>query len=181
MTKEGFEAREVVRLVRIPERALRYWADRRVVVPAIADAVGRPGKRRRYSFDNLVECAIVDELFAYGINLREATNILKFIKRSLFFTHAPRQFYVVIQEGEATGAYFYRMQRQHKRELQRRYPKWLKELEGPKEKTFGDYLEQIMAVHQVYDSLLIVAVHRIRDRLAERVGKEKIKKVIFLA
>jgi hypothetical protein len=33
-----------------------------------------------------------------------------------------------------------------------------------------------MAVHQVYDSLLIVAVHRIRDRLAERAGGEKRKK-----
>src|SRR6266852_2696881 len=103
MTKDSFEARDVVRLVQIPERALRYWADRRVVVPAIADAVGRPGKRRRYSFQNLVECGIVDDLFAYGINLHEAAAILKFVQRSLFFAHAPSLFYLVIQEGVATG------------------------------------------------------------------------------
>lgn len=58
----SFESRQVVRLVEISERTLRYLADRGIVVPELADAVGRPGIRRRYSFRNLVEGGVINRL-----------------------------------------------------------------------------------------------------------------------
>src|SRR5215467_7392898 len=97
----SFENREVVKLTGASERALRYWGDRHIVVPDIADAVGRPGIRRRYSFPNLVECGLVVELLSYGINLRQARNILKFVRKMRYFHYWPTQCFLVVQGGQA--------------------------------------------------------------------------------
>ena len=71
----AFESRNVVSLVGVSERELRHWADRGIVVPDIADAVGRPGVRRQYSFENLLQAAIIKELLRQGINLHEAAKM----------------------------------------------------------------------------------------------------------
>ena len=59
-----FESRNVVRLLGITERELRYWAVLGIVKPQIAAAAGRPGIRRRYSFKNVVQAGLVQMLLA---------------------------------------------------------------------------------------------------------------------
>ena len=77
-----FENREVVKLVGVTERELRHWADLKIIVPDIANAVGRPGIRRKYSVQNLVEAGILKTLLKHGLNLHDAGKILEIYKES---------------------------------------------------------------------------------------------------
>jgi hypothetical protein len=164
----SFENREVVKLTGASERALRYWGDRRIVVPDIADAVGRPGIRRRYSFPNLVECGLVIELLQYGISPVQLRAILVFLRKSLYFTHWPRQYFLVVQEGVAVGAFIDQTQRGHTARLTASFPRSVKKLSTSAK--LGDYLERILRDADQGDSFLVVAVHAITERLAAAVG-----------
>src|SRR6266436_5235426 len=138
----SFENREVVALTGVSERALRYWAGRGVVTPDLADAVGRPGIRRRYSFPNLVECGIVLELLQYGINIVQARDVLKFVRKMLYFKHWPRQCFLVVQAGRAVGLFVAEAPRGHTAEVTARFPKVPKAL--PVRAKLGDFLERIL-------------------------------------
>lgn len=142
----SFESRNVVGLVGVPERALRHWADRGVVVPDIADAVGRPGIRRRYSFENLVQAAIVKELLKQGINLHDAGQILTVYKHSLV-KHAPGRLYLVIQNGTAS----------------------VLDMTGEPTRALGARLEKFLDPQMAHDSFSVVAIHQLRERLSTRV------------
>jgi DNA-binding transcriptional MerR regulator len=142
-----FESRNVVGLVGITERELRHWADRGIVVPDIADAVGRPGVRRRYSFENLIQVAIVKELLRQGINLHEAARILTVYKNSLA-KHSPGLLYLVIQNGAA-------------RVLDMKKP--------PTKAALGARLEKLLDPKMALDSFSIVAIHQLKERLITRV------------
>jgi|APFre7841882630_1041343.scaffolds.fasta_scaffold71360_1 DNA-binding transcriptional MerR regulator len=141
-----FESRNVVELVRVTERELRHWADRGIVVPDIADAVGRPGVRRRYSFENLLQAAIVKELLGQGINLYDAGQILTVYKNSLR-KHSPGRLYLVIQNGKAS---FLPMKTQ-------------------KPKSLGASLEKLLDPQMDLDSFSVVAIHQLKERLSARV------------
>lgn len=143
-----FESRNVVSLVGITERELRHWADRGIVVPDIADAVGRPGVRRRYSFENLVQTAIVKELLRQGINLHDAGQILTVYKNSLKKL-SPGHLYLVIQNGKASFL-----------------PMKSKEPEA-----LGVRLEKLLDPRMDRDSFSIVAIHQLKDRLSARVNE----------
>ncbi len=164
----SFENREVVRLTGASERALRYWADRGIVAPDIADAVGRPGIRRRYSFPNLVECSLVLELLPYGIGPVQLRDILVFVRKSLYFTHWPRQYFLVVQRGIAVGAFIDKAQPGHTARLTARFPRSMKKLS--RRAKLGEYLERILRDADEGDSFLVVAVHAITERLAAEVG-----------
>jgi len=164
-----YENRDVVALVGVPERALRYWADRGVVVPEVADAVGRPGIRRRYSFANVVQCGVVKELLGYGINLHEAGDVLAFLRKTLYFTQWPEQCFLVIQEGVAVGTLLGGTRPGHTDTLTARFPKYLKWLK--RQATLGGYLERILEDADAGDSLLVVAVHQICERLRGQAGR----------
>ena len=142
----AFESRNVVGLVGVTERALRHWADRGVVVPDIADAVGRPGIRRRYSFENLVQAAIVRELLRQGINLHEAGEILLVYKNSLA-KHSPGRLYLVIQNGTAT----------------------VLDMKGQRPETLGVRLEKLLDPQMARDSFSVVAIHQLKERLIAQV------------
>src|SRR5262249_17890934 len=141
-----FESRNVVGLVGVTERALRHWADRGIVVPDIADAVGRPGVRRRYGFENLVQAAIVKELLRQGINLHDAGRMLNIYKSSLR-KQSPGRLYLVIQNGTAS----------------------VLDMKGQPTKTLGARLEQFLDPQMAHDSFSVIAIHQLRDRLRERV------------
>jgi DNA-binding transcriptional MerR regulator len=164
----SFENREVVALTGVSERALRYWADRQVVTPDLADAVGRPGIRRRYSFPNLVECGIVLELLRYGINISEARDVLRFVRNMLYFKHWPRQCFLVVQGGQAVGLFVAEAPRGHMAEVTARFPKVRKTL--PRRAKLGVFLERLLRDANEGDSLLIVAVHSITERMAQATG-----------
>src|SRR5215467_12047259 len=164
----SFENREVVKLTGASERALRYWGDRHIVVPDIADAVGRPGIRRRYSFPNLVECGLVVELVQYGISPVQLRDILVFLRKSLYFTHWPRQCFLVIQQGVAVGVFIDQTQRGHTARLTARFPRSMKKLSARAK--LGDYLELILRDTDQGDSFLVVTMHAITERLAAAVG-----------
>jgi DNA-binding transcriptional MerR regulator len=141
-----FESRNVVELVGVTERELRHWADRGIVVPDIADAVGRPGVRRRYSFENLVQAAIVKELLRQGINLHDAGRILTVYKNSLV-KHSPGRLYLVIQNGKAL----------------------VLDMKSQKPKVLGARLEKLLDPQRDLDSFSIVAIHQLKERLIARV------------
>lgn len=141
-----FESRNVVELVGVSERALRHWADRALVLPDIADAVGRPGVRRRYSFENLVQAAIVKELLRQGINLHDAGRILSAYKTSLV-KHSPGRLYLVIQNGTAS----------------------VLDMTGQPAKALGARLEKLLDPQMARDSFSVIAIHQLRERLIARV------------
>lgn len=141
-----FESRNVVGLVGVSERALRHWADRGVLAPDIADAVGRPGVRRRYSFENLLEASIVKELLRQGINLHDAGRILITYKNSLR-KHSPGRLYLVIQNGTAS----------------------VLDMKSQKPKALGARLEKFLDPEMARDSFSVIAIHQLRDRLRDRV------------
>ena len=142
----AFESRNVVSLVGVSERELRHWADRGIVVPDIADAVGRPGVRRQYSFENLLQAAIIKELLRQGINLHEAAKMLIVYKNSLS-KHSPGRLYLVIQKGTAS----------------------VLEMKGQPAKALGARLEKLLDPHMAQDSFSVVAIHQIRERLITHV------------
>jgi DNA-binding transcriptional MerR regulator len=161
----SFENREVVAVTGVSERALRYWADRGVVVPDVADAVGRPGVRRRYSFPNLVECGIVLELLQYGINIVQVRDILRFVRKMLYFQHWPGQCFLVVQQGRAVGLFVAEAPRGHLAEVTARFPRVRTKL--PLKAKLGDFLERILRDADQGESLLIVSVHAITERMAK--------------
>lgn len=141
-----FESRNVVGLVQVTERELRHWADRGILTPDVADAVGRPGIRRRYSFENLVQAAIVKELLRQGINLHEAGRILTVYKNSMA-RHSPGHLYLVIQNGAAN----------------------VLDMKGQPAKALGARLEKLLDPQMALDSFSIVAIHQLKERLTTRV------------
>lgn len=115
-------------------------------MPAIADAVGRPGIRRRYSFENLVQAAIVKELLRQGINLHDAGRLLSEYMHSLK-QHSPGHLYLVIQNGAAS----------------------VLNMTGRPRKALGASLEKFLDPQMARDSFSVVAVHQLRARLSARV------------
>ena len=146
LSEPTFESRNVVSLVGVTERELRHWADRGIVAPDIADAVGRPGVRRRYSFENLVQAAIVKELLRQGINLHEAGRILTVYKNSLG-KHSPGRLYLVIQNGTAS----------------------VLDMKSQKPKALGARFEKLLDPQMDLDSFSVVAIHQLKERLIRRV------------
>lgn len=64
-----FESKQIVQLTGVTERRLRHFAMSGVVIPSIADAVGRPGVRRKYSLKNVVDICIADKLMNFGLTI----------------------------------------------------------------------------------------------------------------
>ena len=94
---QAFEARQVVALTGVDERALRHWAACKVVIPEIHEAAGRPGIRRQYSYKNLVEICIVDELVQQGINLRVAAEAVQVFRKQAWGIPPQGRSYLVIR------------------------------------------------------------------------------------
>ena len=167
----AFESREVVRLVGVPERALRHWADRGIVVPDIADAKGRPGIRRKYSFDNLVEAGIVKELLGHGINLHEARGIVAVFKRSLLLKYIPGPLFLIIEAGMPSRVLCESMRQTYQARLKRVFPKLVVDVGPTRGRKLGARLAKMLDVAD-HESQLVVAIHRIRDRLTEQIRVE---------
>ncbi len=81
LMNETYEQREVVKMLGVKPQTLRYWSTRKAISPAI-DSIGRPGIRRRYDFNNLIEITVLRELYKQGIPSVVAEEAIDHVKRS---------------------------------------------------------------------------------------------------
>ncbi len=65
---------EVSLILDIPQRRLLLWAEKGLIVPS-TDAAGR-GSKRKYDYFDLLEAALVQELFEFGIGIHIIKKIL---------------------------------------------------------------------------------------------------------
>ena len=147
MFVKQFENREIVNLLGVTERELRHWADLKIIIPEIANAVGRPGIRRKYSVQNLVEAGILKTLLKHGLNLHEAGKILKNYQES-FKKILPGPLYLVVQ-GETTS--------------------FIQNPKGEK-KALVAKLARLLDPDMDRDAYLVVAIHHIKDRLSKQIS-----------
>jgi hypothetical protein len=164
-----FESRDIVRLLGIAERELRYWAVLGIVKPEIAQSTGKPGNRRRYSFKNLVQAGLVQMLLANHISLHTAPKVLRFVGLTGFFLQKPKQLYLVLHHGDLLQAYVrYRAGREP---MKMGMPGQLTDLGHSSSQSLGEHLDALLEDPAELDSFIVIAVHRVRDRLATKLGK----------
>lgn len=166
-----FESRDLVRLLGISERELRYWAVLGIIKPQFGAAVGKPGIRRRYSFRNLVEVGLVQMLLANHISLHVAPKFLRFVAQAGFYLWRPTRLYLVVQKGDLVRAYVLD-QTPRKSTMKHDWTsKTITDLGDPTSTSLGDHLEQLLEDPDKRDFLVVIAVHHVRDRLAKQLGK----------
>jgi hypothetical protein len=164
-----FENRDLVRLLDISERELRYWAILGIVKPELGSSVGRPGIRRRYSFKNVVQAGLVQTLLANHISLHAVPTFLRLVNKSWFFLYKPTQLFLVLHHGELVHMYVRDLQKKAK--IPVGMATMMIDLEGSPGTSLGDHLEQLFEDPVDRDSLIVIAVHHVRDRLAKQLGK----------
>ena len=73
---KSYEARDIHRLLNIDGNRLFYWwKTLRLVTPEIEKGRGR-GSRSRFSFNNLLELALIKTLLEFGFELNSVTEIM---------------------------------------------------------------------------------------------------------
>ena len=70
-----FTSQEVIRLTGITARQLQWWDERGLVVPA------RQGHRRIYSFEDVMEVAVICELRSKGFSLQRMRKVVRFLQK----------------------------------------------------------------------------------------------------
>ena len=76
--EEGFSAPQACRLVGISYRQIDYWARTGLLRPSLAEAQGS-GRRRRYSYRDLVQLKVIRRLLDAGIGLVKIRRVLAFL------------------------------------------------------------------------------------------------------
>ena len=76
MEKETYIKKEVADILDMTPRTVHYYTDQGLVIP-VKNPRGR-GKTRRYSFENVVQLAVVRELAAIGFDLKTIQQAFKF-------------------------------------------------------------------------------------------------------
>lgn len=166
---DSFESRDLVRLLGISERELRYWAVLGIVKPEIAAAVGRPGVRRRYSFKNVVQAGLVQTLLANHISLHAVPTFLRLVNKAWFFLYKPAQLFLVLHHGDLLHMFVRDLQKKAK--IPVGMATMMIDLGAFPGTSLGDHLEQLLKDPADRDSLIVIAVHHVRDRLATQLGK----------
>lgn len=81
LLQEGFNSEDASRLTGATHSQLRYWDKLRLVQPSIQSTDGRPGKRRKYSFRDLVMLRVVVTLKANGLSLQRIGRAWNYLRR----------------------------------------------------------------------------------------------------
>jgi DNA-binding transcriptional MerR regulator len=166
---DRFESRDLVRLLGISERELRYWAVLGIVKPEISPAAGRPGLRLRYSFKNVVQAGIVQTLLANHISLHAVPTFLRLVNKAGFFLSKPTQLFLVLHQGNLVHMYVRDLRKKAK--IPVGMATMMIDLGAFPGTSLGDHLEQLLEDPADRDSLIVIAVHHVRDRLAKQLGK----------
>src|ERR1700754_5124614 len=73
--QQQFTSREVTDLTGITPRQLRWWDERKIVIP------GRNGHSRLYSFEDLSEVALICDRRPKGFSLQRVRKVIRFLQR----------------------------------------------------------------------------------------------------
>lgn len=79
---EGFTAQQASRLTDCTPHQLRYWDKVRLVEPSIQSTGGRPGRRRLYSFRDLVALRVVKSLLDNGMSVQRVRRAWDYLRRT---------------------------------------------------------------------------------------------------
>ena len=79
---EGFTAQQASQLTRCTAHQLRYWDKVDLVRPAIQTTGGRPGRRRLYSFRDLVALRVVKSLLDNGMSVQRVRRAWDYLRRT---------------------------------------------------------------------------------------------------
>ena len=141
---QNFESRNIVRLGGVSERELRHWCDTKILLPDIKNAVGRPGVRRQYSFENLVEIGIIKSLLGHGLTLHQAGQFLEIYRSSKYrlMPQPPGSLFLIIQNGRAEVV-----------------------------TTLGSRFEKFLDPQKGQDAFFAISIHNIRSRLMEQISR----------
>lgn len=79
---EAFTAQQACRLTGCTPHQLRYWDRVSLVEPSIQSTGGRPGKRRLYSFRDLVALRVVRSLLDNGMSVQRVRRAWDYLRRT---------------------------------------------------------------------------------------------------
>ncbi len=79
---EGFTAQQAVRLTGCTGHQLRYWDQKNLVSPSLQSTGGRPGRRRLYSFRDMVALRVVKSLLDNGMSLQRIRRAWSYLRRA---------------------------------------------------------------------------------------------------
>jgi DNA-binding transcriptional MerR regulator len=79
---EAFTAQQACRLTGCTPHQLRYWDRVDLVRPSIQRTGGRPGKRRLYSFRDLVALRVVKSLLDNGMSVQRVRRAWDYLRRT---------------------------------------------------------------------------------------------------
>ena len=80
--EEGFTAQQASQLTSCTAHQLRYWDRVGLVKPSIQGTGGRPGRRRLYSFRDLVALRVVRSLLDNGMSVQRVRRAWDYLRRS---------------------------------------------------------------------------------------------------
>lgn len=78
---EGFTAQQASKLTACTPHQLRYWDKVGLVRPSIQQTNGRPGRRRLYSFRDLVALRVVKSLLDNGMSIQRIRRAWDYLRR----------------------------------------------------------------------------------------------------
>ena len=79
---EGYTAQQASRLTDCTAHQLRYWDKVSLVEPSIQSTGGRPGRRRLYSFRDLVALRVVKSLLDNGMSVQRVRRAWDYLRRT---------------------------------------------------------------------------------------------------
>lgn len=79
---EGFTAAQACQLTSCTPHQLRYWDKVGLVTPSIQTTDGRPGRRRIYSFRDLVGLRVVKSLLDNGLSIQRVRRAWDYLRRT---------------------------------------------------------------------------------------------------
>ena len=79
---EGFTAQQATRLTACTPHQLRYWDKVALVEPSLQQTGGRPGRRRLYSFRDLIALRVVKSLLDNGLSIQRVRRAWDYLRRT---------------------------------------------------------------------------------------------------
>lgn len=79
---EAFTAQQACRLTGCTPHQLRYWDRVKLVQPTVQSTGGRPGRRRLYSFRDLVALRVVRSLLDNGMSVQRVRRAWDYLRRT---------------------------------------------------------------------------------------------------
>ncbi len=79
---DGFTAQQASKLTKCTAHQLRYWDKVDLVKPSLQSTDGRPGRRRLYSFRDLVALRVVKSLLDNGMSVQRVRRAWDYLRRT---------------------------------------------------------------------------------------------------